>query len=109
MKKNALLFLLLFCNMLHSQSFSIRKTLDKCREINQEIENEQDETIWAKRNQDLKKIVLSNIKIKTLSENEKKEFFNTYLPDFMQKVQLLKLTEADMSELLTLLKNNSKQ
>jgi len=43
-----------------------------------------------------------------IRENEKKECFNTYLPDFMQKVQLLKLTEADMSELLTLLKNNSK-
>ena len=47
--------------------------------------------------------------IELIRENEKKEFFNTYLPDFMQKVQLLKLTEADMSELLTLLKNNSKQ
>lgn len=47
--------------------------------------------------------------IDLIRENEKKEFFNTYLPDFMQKVQLLKLTEADMSELLTLLKNNSKQ
>lgn len=46
--------------------------------------------------------------IELIRENEKKEFFNTYLPDFMQKVQLLKLTEADMSELLTLLKNNSK-
>lgn len=47
--------------------------------------------------------------IELIRENEKKEFFNTYLPDFMQKVQLLKLTEADMSELLILLKNNSKQ
>ena len=47
--------------------------------------------------------------IELIRENEKKEFFNTYLPDFMQKVQLLKLTEADMSELLTILKNNSKQ
>ena len=47
--------------------------------------------------------------IELIRENEKKEFFNTYLPDFMQKVQLLKLTEADMSELLTLLTNNSKQ
>lgn len=46
--------------------------------------------------------------VELIRENEKKEFFNTYLPDFMQKVQLLKLTEADMSELLTLLKNNSK-
>lgn len=46
--------------------------------------------------------------IDLIRENEKKEFFNTYLPDFMQKVQLLKLTEADMSELLTLLKNNTK-
>lgn len=46
--------------------------------------------------------------IELIRENEKKEFFNTYLPDFMQKVQLLKLTEADMSELLTLLKNNTK-
>jgi len=78
MKKNVLLFLLLFCNMLHSQSFSIKNTLEKCREINQEIENEQDETIWSKQNQDLKKIVLSTIKIKTLSENEKKEFAKYY-------------------------------
>jgi DNA-binding transcriptional regulator YhcF (GntR family) len=46
--------------------------------------------------------------VELIRENEKKEFFNTYLPDFMQKVQLLKLTEADMSELLTLLKNNTK-
>jgi len=52
---------------------------------------------------------VSESAVELIRENEKKEFFNTYLPDFMQKVQLLKLTEADMSELLTLLKNNSKQ
>lgn len=38
---------------------------------------------------------------------EKKEFFSNDLPDFMRKVQLLKLTENDMLDLLNLIKNNS--
>lgn len=46
--------------------------------------------------------------VETIRENEKKEFFSNDLPYFMQKVQLLKLTETDLSDLLTLLKNNSK-
>jgi len=38
----------------------------------------------------------------------KNEFFSNDLPDFMQKVALLQLTETDLSELLTLIKSNSK-
>lgn len=40
--------------------------------------------------------------------NEKKEFFSADLPEFIRKVQLLKLTETDLSELLTIIKNNQK-
>jgi len=39
-----------------------------------------------------------------LRERERKTFFATDLPEFMQKVKLLQLTESDLSELLTLLK-----
>lgn len=46
--------------------------------------------------------------VEIIRENEKKEFFSNDLPYFMQKVQLLKLTETDLSDLLTFLKNNSK-
>lgn len=46
--------------------------------------------------------------VDVIRENEKKEFFNNDLPNFMHKVQLLKLTETDLSELLILLKNNTK-
>lgn len=46
--------------------------------------------------------------VEIIRENEKKEFFSNDLPYFMQKVQLLKLTETDLSDLSTLLKNNSK-
>jgi len=43
-----------------------------------------------------------------LRERERKTFFATDLPEFMQKVKLLQLTESDLSELLTLLKTPSK-
>ncbi|HLP05467.1 MAG TPA: GntR family transcriptional regulator [Paludibacter sp.] len=47
--------------------------------------------------------------VEIIRENEKKEFFNNELPDFTRKVELLKLTEQDLSELLNLIKSNSKQ
>ena len=43
-----------------------------------------------------------------IRNNEKKEFFSADLPEFIRKVQLLKLTETDLSELLTIIKNNQK-
>ncbi|MDD3080274.1 MAG: GntR family transcriptional regulator [Paludibacter sp.] len=46
--------------------------------------------------------------IELIRENEKKEFFNNELPDFQQKVQLLKLTKDDLTELLEIINNNSK-
>ncbi len=46
--------------------------------------------------------------VELIRDNEKKEFFKNDLPDFIRKVQLLKVTEADLMDLLTLLKNNSK-
>jgi GntR family transcriptional regulator len=45
--------------------------------------------------------------IELIRATEKKEFFSNDLPDFMRKVQLLKLTENDMLDLLNLIKNNS--
>ena len=44
-----------------------------------------------------------------IRENEKKEFFSNDLPDFMQKVKLLKLTEIDLSALFSLIKTNSNE
>jgi DNA-binding transcriptional regulator YhcF (GntR family) len=46
--------------------------------------------------------------VEIIRENEKKEFFSNELPEFVRKVQLLKLTEADLSDLLQLVKSNSK-
>lgn len=43
-----------------------------------------------------------------IREKEKKEFFSNELPDFSRKVELLKLNEQDLSELLNLIKSNSK-
>jgi GntR family transcriptional regulator len=37
---------------------------------------------------------------------EKNEFFNNELPLFIHKIRLLKLTEEDLTELLTVIKNN---
>lgn len=45
--------------------------------------------------------------VELIRATEKKEFFSNDLPDFMRKVQLLKLTENDMLDLLNLIKNNS--
>lgn len=46
--------------------------------------------------------------VKIIRENEKKEFFTNDLPDFLRKVQILKLSETDLSELLETIKSNSK-
>lgn len=46
--------------------------------------------------------------VELIRNNEKKEFFSNDLPDFMRKVQLLKLTESDLSDLLNLIKVNAK-
>jgi DNA-binding transcriptional regulator YhcF (GntR family) len=44
--------------------------------------------------------------VKIIRTNEKKEFFQNDLPEFIQKVKLLKLNENDLSELINVLKNN---
>lgn len=41
-----------------------------------------------------------------IRSNEKKAFFDNELPDFLNKVRMLKLTNDDLSELLTLLDTN---
>jgi DNA-binding transcriptional regulator YhcF (GntR family) len=46
--------------------------------------------------------------VEIIQTQEKKEFFQQHLPEFIQKVKLLQLTENDLSELITLLKNNPK-
>jgi DNA-binding transcriptional regulator YhcF (GntR family) len=46
--------------------------------------------------------------VELIREKEKKEFFSNELPDFSRKVELLKLTEQDLSELLNLIRSNSK-
>jgi hypothetical protein len=43
--------------------------------------------------------------VEIIRENEKKEFFTNDLPDFLRKVQILKLKESDLSELLEIIKN----
>lgn len=45
--------------------------------------------------------------LKIIRENEKKEFFTNDLPEFLKKVSMLKLTETDLSELLSLIKTNT--
>ena len=44
--------------------------------------------------------------VKIIQTSERKEFFTNDLPEFIQKVKLLKLTENDLPELITILKNN---
>ena len=44
--------------------------------------------------------------VKIIRTSERKEFFATDLPEFIQKVRLLKLTETDLPELIITLKNN---
>jgi GntR family transcriptional regulator len=46
--------------------------------------------------------------VELIRATEKAEFFNNDLPEFMRKVHILKLTESDLSDLITILKNNSK-
>lgn len=47
--------------------------------------------------------------VELIRANEKTEFFSAELPEFIRKVQLLKLTENDLKELLTIIKNNNVQ
>lgn len=46
--------------------------------------------------------------VELIRTTQKNEFFSNDLPEFMRKVELLQLTETDLSELLILIKNNSK-
>ena len=49
---------------------------------------------------------VSDKAVKIIQTKEKKEFFQSDLPEFVKKVKLLKLTEDDLSELIILIKNN---
>lgn len=44
--------------------------------------------------------------VERIRANEKAAFFNNELPEFIQKIQLLKLTTTDLSDLLLILKKN---
>ncbi|GHV29940.1 GntR family transcriptional regulator [Bacteroidia bacterium] len=44
--------------------------------------------------------------VEMIRSTEKKEFFQNDLPEFIQKVKLLKLNENDLSELITVIKTN---
>lgn len=44
--------------------------------------------------------------IELIMENEKKAFFANDLPDFMQKVRVLKISSAELQELIQILSNN---
>ena len=44
--------------------------------------------------------------VKIIQASERKEFFANDLPEFIQKVKLLKLTETDLPELMNTLKNS---
>jgi len=44
--------------------------------------------------------------VELVRTNEKAHFFDHDLPDFIRKVQLLKLTSTDLSELVSEIKNN---
>jgi DNA-binding transcriptional regulator YhcF (GntR family) len=46
--------------------------------------------------------------IELIRLSEKKEFFENELPDFFQKVKILKITSAELTSLLTLIKENDK-
>jgi DNA-binding transcriptional regulator YhcF (GntR family) len=46
--------------------------------------------------------------VEIIRATEKKEFFQNDLPEFIQKVKLLRLTENDLSELITIIKNNNR-
>jgi DNA-binding transcriptional regulator YhcF (GntR family) len=49
---------------------------------------------------------VSDQAVAIIQAQEKTEFFKNDLPEFIQKVKLLKLTESDLSELITVIKNN---
>ncbi len=49
---------------------------------------------------------ISEHALELVRTNEKNNFFNRELPDFLQKVKLLKLTSSDLTDLLTELKIN---
>lgn len=51
---------------------------------------------------------VSDQAVKIIRRKEKKAFFKNELPEFIQKVKLLKLTEEDLSELITTIHNNGK-
>jgi DNA-binding transcriptional regulator YhcF (GntR family) len=44
--------------------------------------------------------------VEIIQHKERIEFFKNELPDFIRKVELLKLTENDLQELITVLKQN---
>ena len=50
---------------------------------------------------------VSDDAVNIIRKKEKDEFFKNYLPDFINKVKILKLTEEDMVELFNLIKQNS--
>lgn len=45
--------------------------------------------------------------VELIRASEKAAFFSNELPEFTRKVELLQLTETDLQELLTLIKNNN--
>lgn len=47
--------------------------------------------------------------IELIRTKEKENFFNNELPDFVKKIQLLRLTKEDLAELLTIIDNNEIQ
>jgi GntR family transcriptional regulator len=47
--------------------------------------------------------------VELIRASEKTEFFSNELPNFIQKVKLLKLNSADLTDLLTAIKENEKQ
>lgn len=44
--------------------------------------------------------------IELIMQNEKKAFFANDLPDFMQKVKVLKISSSELQELIQILSNN---
>jgi sensor histidine kinase YesM len=83
MRKIVLTVLFTFSLNLYSQSTKISNAISKCENLNSKIENEQDESIWIKQNQELKKIVLSNINNLYLSTKDKNEFLKYYSITFL--------------------------
>ena len=44
--------------------------------------------------------------VSIIQQNEKKEFFANDLPDFIQKVNILKITSSELKELLNIINEN---